>query len=172
MLEWLRSNSQLLTGAALALISSLVPQFLALRWTMREARRKFLREKLVDIYCQIATLIAADIDHAKDQVAKWLDTPPVGERAEWAATWTKIQIDRSGVQRKLYGLSFQVRLLERDRRLANDVKQLADQPPFVIPVGDYWEVHDYLKKLEQQVADHEKRFHEICDQVLAVYGAP
>jgi hypothetical protein len=171
MLEWLRLNSQLFTGAALALVSSLVPQFLALRWTMREARRKFVREKLVDLYFEIATLIASDIDHAKDQVAKWLNTPPIGERAEWAAIWIKIQNDRREVQRKLYGLSFQVRLLERNEQIAKDVRHLADKPPFVIPVGDYWEVHDYLKKLEQQVTEHEKRFHQVCDRVLAMYAA-
>jgi len=170
MADWVRSISLVTFGALLTLVT----QYITHRRSVEETRKKFFREKLVDLYSEIAALIAIDIDDAESQRAQGINTPPPEEkenRAEWANRWMKFWKQRRKTQRSLYSLSFQVRLLEQEKQIASDIRQLVKNSPFVIPLGDYDEVSDTLADFEKKIIGYEKQFHDVCDKVLAKYGA-
>jgi hypothetical protein len=173
MFNWLQPFGYLCAAAA-GWGANMLQQYLAHHWSVAETRKKFFREKLVDLYSEFAALIAIDIDHAKDQRAQAINTPrpeQKQDRAVWVNAWTRSQRQRQKAQRKLYSLSFQVRLLEQDKQIAGDIQQLAGSCPFVIPLGDFDRVWEILQNFEQKIVAHEKQFHVVCDKVLAKYGA-
>jgi hypothetical protein len=99
-------------------------------------QRRYHHEQLLARYSEFVATVADELDRAIKCKAMFVLSQHKTEGGK--AIWVKLEERRHATRCNLLRAAFQIRLLERDPELSEQVQKLADSQPFIIP-GDWHE---------------------------------
>jgi hypothetical protein len=150
-------------------IAALVAQFLQ--------RRRFLHERLIERYSELAGVAALEIDRANSVASLFAigdlkrseDQKRLRRQRRLLGQLLQQRID---FRRDLARLSLQIRLLEGNPGLRQKVRELCDKQPFIFP-GEFGEGNfsDRFDRFKAEIAEFKDRVEALIKDAVKEHGA-
>jgi hypothetical protein len=132
-------------------------------------RLQYSHEKLLDRYSDFVAVASSEIGRLKSLEASITHSSREGDHSGLET----LDNQRHEMRRELSKISFQIRILEPDRELAEMVaKVAADQPfmPFVVPPYAGLNYYDRLERFGSDIEAFEQLVSDLMGRVLKVHA--
>lgn len=158
---------QMFTAALLAGVVTIVGHFV-LTWLQgRNDEKRHRRERLTDRYSELVAIVTAEIHRAK-AAREFFDDNTYDLQDGWELE-ADFLAKRTAIQLDLTRIAFQIRLLEDDWALAQEVRELANTVPKLTP-GTHIKPLEFLCLFDPQIDKFEAIFKRIVDGVIAKHS--